>query len=269
VAASVNFFAGAAGAPVFVLSAGVPAAQLEPSGGSRETSLSATAMVRVADGDHARLPMYFERTLEAPIPPGEWSRVRTDRTAFVSMSDLVALAPGEYDWRVVFRDNESGRLGGLEGHVTLDDFRGESSPSSLLVTRVVSRTEPGAPADGDPHPLVAGPLRFEPQPSLVFRQGESVHLLFALYNATAADFESAARGMKLALLRNGRPVGAIDAYGSVVPDQPHGIIRFAGLIRTAGLEPGTYVIQALLPDFQHRSVPHLEQRFVLLARDPS
>ncbi len=269
VAASLNYFASAGGTPVLVLSAGVPASQLEPAGGSHERALSATAMVRVADAAHDRLPMYFERMLQAPIPPGEWSRVKADRTAFVSMSDVLALPSGEYEWRVVFRDNETGRLGGLEGHVTLDDFRGPSAPSSLLLTRAVTRADDSAPAGDGVHPLDAGALRYEPQPSLVFRQGEPVHLLFALYNATATDFESAEHGMKLALLRGGQPVGRVDAYGGAVADRAHGLIRFAGLIRTDELEPGTYVVQALLPDFQHRRVRHVEQRFVLLARKPS
>jgi VWFA-related protein len=270
VAASVGYFGSRDGFPVLVLSAGVPAAELDPGNLKKDARLAATAMVRVADADRSRLPMYFERRLEAPIPDGDWPRVQRDRTAFVSMSDVLGLLPGEYEWRVVFRDDRSGRMGGLDGRLTLADFRATSTASSLLLTRDVTRASGPAPSSAAPaeQPLEAGALRYSPQPSPVFRQGDTVHLLYALYNATPEDFDAAARGMQLALLRNGQAVPKIEASGEPLADRTHRVIQFTGQIKTADLAPGTYTVQALLPNFAERRVPHVEQRFVLLERDP-
>lgn len=266
--ASVAFFASPEGWPVLVLGAGVPASQVTPAKGSTERSLSVKAMVRISDKHGTRLPMYFERTLSAELTPEQWEQVRQDRSAFISMSDMLPLLPGEYDWRVVFRDEKSGRLGGLQGSVTLRDFRGPSTPSTLLLTREVARREDAASA-GEPaiEPLDAGALRFLPQPSPVFKQGETVHLLYALYNATQADVAAAQKGMQLALFHNGRAITNVEAGGGPVVDQETGTIRFTGFIKTGTLAPGTYTVMALLPNAESRPDPHLQQMFVILPPD--
>ena len=261
--ASVAFFASREGWPVLVLGTGVPASQLTPKDEDDKPTMSVRAMVRIADRQGQRMPMYFERTLSAELTPEEWDRVRRDRSKFLSMSDLLPLLPGEYDWRVVFRDEESGRLGGLEGTVTLRDFRGASTPSTLLVTREVTRRE-AAPAPENAEPLDVGALRFLPQASPVFRQGETVHLLYALYNATAEDITAAERGMQLGLFHNGRPITDVEAFGQPTVDRASGTIRFTGHIRTDTLPPGTYRVMAVLPNQQARTEPHLQQMFVIL-----
>ena len=266
VAASVGMFADAEGWPVLVLSAGVPAGRLQPENASSKPHLSATAILRVADTARSRLPIYFERKLEAPLDPGAWSKAKSDRTAFVSMSDMISLLPGEYDWRIVFRDDRTGKMGGIGGRVIMKDFRGPSTASSLLLTRQVmprEGTAPNAP-DEDDRPLDAGELRYRPQPSMVFERGETVHLLYSLYNATETDVAAAQRGMQLALLRDGQPVTGIEAAGAPLVDAAKARIDFAGAIRTAQLEPGTYTIIAMLPNFESRSPAHVEQRFLLI-----
>ena len=69
-AASVGQFASDEGLPVLVLSAGVPASQLQPENAAKKPNLSATAIVRVADVAGSRLPLYFERRLDAPLDAG-------------------------------------------------------------------------------------------------------------------------------------------------------------------------------------------------------
>ena len=74
------------------------------------------------------------------------------------------MLPGEYDWRIVFRDGRSGKMGGIGGRVLLKDFRGPSTSSSLLLTRQLTRLEASAPvaAGTDRQPLAAGAVRFVP-----------------------------------------------------------------------------------------------------------
>ena len=265
VAASVGMFASDEGFPVLVLSAGVPAGQLQPAD-ARTPNLTATAMLRVSDATHSRLPMYFERRLEAPLDVTRWTEARGDPTAFVSMTDMLPLLPGEYDWRIVFRDERSGKMGGIGGRVLLKDFRGPSTSSSLLLTRHLTRRElTMAMTTGiDRQPLDAGDLRFMPQPSMVFSKGETVHLLYTVYNATPEDLDAVKQGMQLALLRNGQPVGGVEAAGEPVVDAKRGQIQFTGAIRTASLEPGTYTVVGMLPNFETRSPKQVEQRFLLI-----
>jgi VWFA-related protein len=267
-AASVSFFASPEGWPVLIIGAGVPASQLNPQKGEDSSlpSVSVKAMVRVSDKTHERLPMYFERTLSAELAQEQWQQLRDDPTAFLSMSDMLPLLPGEYDWRIVFRDEDSGRIGRLDGSVMLRDFRGASTPSTMLLTREVNRLD--QPAAGEErNPLDAGSLRFLPQASPVFKQGETVHLLYALYNASQADFDAATRGMRVGLFRNGKPVTGVETFGSPLGDPQSGTIRFTGFIRTGTLAPGTYMVVGLLPNAQTGQVQHVQQLFVLLPAD--
>ena len=266
-ATSLHYFGSDEGFPVLVLSAGVPASALEPRRDKGTYQLGATAMVRVADAGRTRLPMYFERRLEAPLDAGDLERVKRDRTAFVSMTDLLPLLPGDYEWRVVFRDERSGKIGGAEGRVSLKDFRAPSVASTLLLTRDVSRLSGGAEGAGaDRRPLDAGSLRFVPQPSLVFARGEVVHLLYSLYNATPDDIAAARKGMQLALVQSGSIVHNVEATGMPLVDEGRSAIQFTGAISTRSLEPGTYTVVGLLPNPETRDRKQVEQHFLLIEK---
>jgi VWFA-related protein len=267
VAASIGVFASADGWPVLVLSAGVPASQLQPEDARQKPNLSASAIVRVSDVGGSRLPMYFERRLDAPLDLARYEAVRDDRTAFVAMTDMLPLLPGEYDWRMVFRDERSGKLGSAGGRVLLKDFRGPSTPSSLLLTRQVVELD-RAPAGSatDEQPLDAGLRRYVPQPSMVFNRGETIHLLYSVYNATPGDMQAAHQGLKLALLRDGQPVVDFEAAGAPFVDQKRGQIQYTGAIRTGSLEPGSYTVVGMLPNFEVRATRQVEQRFLLIAK---
>ena len=266
-AASVHHFASDEGLPVLVLTAGVPASALEPQREKGAFELATTAIVRLADAGRTRLPMYFERRLAAPVDAADLERLQRDRTAFLSMTDLLPLLPGDYEWRIVFRDERTGRMGGSEGRVSLRDFRQPSVASTMLLTREVTRVPGAASATGpDRQPLDAGDLRFSPQPSAVFTRGEIVHLLYSLYNATADDIAAARQGMQLVLVRGGRAIPDVDITGGPLVDEGRAAIRFTGAISTASLEPGTYTVVGMLPNFRSRSLKQVEQRFLLIDR---
>ena len=150
--------------------------------------------------------------------------MQQDQRAVVALSDVIALSPGKHTWRVVFRDEHTGRLGGAEGQVTVPDYRTGTTASTLLMTGEVMRRV-DAQAEGD-DVLDAGPLRFSPQPTRVFRQGDTVHLLFDIYNPAPEDLAAGSLGPRVALLFGGKPVAGATAHGEAFPDAqqaPHPI----------------------------------------------
>lgn len=263
-ATSVHLFGSDQGFPVLVLSAGVPASALDARKEKDGYQLAATAIIRVADAARTRLPMYFERRLEAPLDAATLQRAKTDRTAFLKMTDVLPLLPGDYEWRIVFRDERSGKMGGVDGRVSLKDFRAPSTASTLLLTREVMRRPDGEGSAADRQPLDAGPLRFAPQPSLVFTRGEVVHLLYSLYNASAEDMATARKGMQLALVRGGQVVRDVPMAGTPLVDEGRSAIQFTAAISTQALEPGTYTVIGLLPRASAQGPRQVEQHFLLL-----
>jgi hypothetical protein len=114
VAASVGMFASDEGFPVLVLSAGVPAGQLQPAD-ARTPNLAATAILRVSDATHSRCRCISSAGSRRRSTSPRWTEARGDRTAFVAMTDMLPLLPGEYDWRIVFRDERSAGWAGSAG----------------------------------------------------------------------------------------------------------------------------------------------------------
>jgi VWFA-related protein len=262
VAATASVFASGDGSPALVLSAGVRVNALKPKREKDSPRLDATALVRIASEDESKLPIYFERRLASTAARADWDALQQDQRAFVSLSDVITLSPGTHRWRVVFRDENTGRLGGIEGQVTVPDYRTGTAASTLLMTGEVLRRA-DAQADGD-DVLDAGPLRFSAQPARVFRQGDIVHLLFDVYNPTAADLAAGSEGPRVALLFEGKPVAQAQFAGQAFPDPRGRRIRYACAIPTSGLTRGSYTV-IVAPPRQDDSAPrHLVQVFMLL-----
>ena len=262
-AATVSHFASDDGFPVLVLSAGVPASALTPQKEKGAFQLATTAIVRVADVERTRLPMYFERRLDTPLDQAGLDRAKVDRTAFIAMTDMLPLLPGNYEWRIVFRDDRTGKMGGADGKVSMKDFRAPSTPSTLLLTRQVTRRGPASLAT-DRLPLDVGELRYAAQPSLVFHKGELVHLLYTVYNATPEDIATAKKGMQLALFQAGKPITNVKVFGEPIVDEGRSAIQYTGGIDTESLAPGLYTVVGMLPNFETRAVKQVEQRFLLI-----
>jgi VWFA-related protein len=262
VAANASVFAAGDGSPALVLSAGVRANALKAKGDKDARRLEATALVRIASEDESRLPVYFERRLSSTADPAHWDTVQQDQRAVVALSDVIALSPGKHTWRVVFRDEHTGRLGGAEGQVTVPDYRTGTAASTLLMTGEVMRRV-DAQAEGD-DVLDAGPLRFSPQSTRVFKQGDIVHLLFDIYNPAPEDLAAGSLGPRVALLFGGMPVADATAHGEAFPDAHKRRIRYACAIPTRGLAPGTYTVVVAPPRQDAPKTRPLLQVFQLL-----
>jgi VWFA-related protein len=262
VAANTAVFAAGDGSPAFVLSAGVRAGALKPAPGKGAPRLEATALVRIASDDESKPPIYLERRLSSTADPDQWDAVQRDSRALVALSDVVMLRPGTHTWRIVFRDEHSGRLGGVEGRITVPDYRTGTAPSTVLMTSdVLQRADEAGESDDV---LDLGPLRFSPQPTRVFKQGEMVHLLFDVYNPGAEDLAQGSLGPRMALLHEGRQVSGAVAHGQAFPEASRRRIRYACAIRTRGLAPGSYTVLVSPPRQGPTPEKPLVQVFMLL-----
>lgn len=263
VAASAGLFAAGDGSPALVLSAGVPARALQAKLDGDAPRLEALALVRISSDDATRLPLYYERRMSSTAARERWAEIQSDQTAVVAVSDVVPLPPGRHTWRIVFRDEHTGKLGGAEGRISIPKRTDTQATSSLLMTsEVLRRADAEAAADDV---LDVGPLRFSPQPLRVFRQGELIHLLFDLYNPSSDDLAASSQGPRLAMLRDGQPLAQVTAHGEAFVDPERRRIRFACAVQTKDLPPGGYTV-VLSPPRAGASVQPLRQIFQLLPR---
>jgi VWFA-related protein len=259
---SANVFADEQRRPVLILSAGVRAGDLEPRQEVDDAALATTALVRIATEDGSRTPIYYERRVTSRAAKKSWGHVRSDQTAVVSIADLVRLDPGAYTWRVVFRDERTGKIGGAEGRVQIPDLSQPAASSTLLITREAVLLGEGE----QPDLLGAGSLGYAPQPGRVFRQGDVVHLRFDLYNAPSAELDAAAVGPRMALLRDGKAVENVAFHAVAFPARDEGTVRFVGAIDTAHLVPGSYTVIAAPPAGPESANRRLVQIFQLLPK---
>ena len=172
------------------------------------------------------------------------------------------LRPGTHTWRIVFRDEHSGRLGGVEGRITVPDYRTATAPSTVLMTSEVLRRADDT-AEGD-DVLDVGPLRFSPQPTRVFKRGEMVHLLFDVYNPQAEDLALGSQGPRMALLHEGKQVAGAEVQGQAFPEPSRRRIRYACAIATEHLATGSYTVLVTPPRHDPAHTKPLVQVFVLL-----
>ncbi|GAB4129792.1 MAG: hypothetical protein Kow001_23860 [Acidobacteriota bacterium] len=262
----VNFFAGPDQMPLLVFSLGTAIGGLEGRRSRGQTRLEATLAARLHLPGSRNLPIYHYQVLSHSLPADQFAQLDGDPTVVLAGSSLLPVSPGRYRWKAAIRDERSGRWGTEEVDLTVPDFRVPSTPSSLLLTREVRRVPADASGTEDPRASVlrVADLEFVPQPQSVFRKGEILHALFDLYLPSSDDLAEAAHGMQLLLLREGRPVNGVEAYGQahVQPEQAR--IRYAAHLSTASLEPGMYRLVAFLPNSESRSLPALQRFFRLV-----
>ena len=193
VAASVGTFASAEGWPVLVLSAGG-----RPPSSNRKTPLRNRTCRRSPSSARRRRGLArahaFERRLDAPLDLARYERGTSDRRD-PAMTDMVPLLPGEDDWRMVFRDERSGKSAAPAGRPAQGLPRAVHA-SSLLLTRQVVAPEDGRPPGPTEHqPLDAGSRGMCRSPRWC-SAGRDLHRLYRVYNATTDGMEAAKQGMK-------------------------------------------------------------------------
>ena len=206
------------------------------------------------------IPLYHSGKLEEDF---DNSLINDTHGPSLNYQTVLPLSPGLYELRVIIRDSRSGKYGVKATSFLVNNFRGVSVPSSLLMTRYTTSSKKKGPDSDDWYRIVlsAGGTGFYPQPNPEFRQGEIIHVLFNLYHPTIQDREWANNGMKIGIFREGQPVAGIRAQGQAYMDTDEEVIRFSAMVDTSSLGPGDYSFLALLPNYEKRKVPHLEEAF--------
>jgi VWFA-related protein len=273
ITASADFFRGRDGRPVAVLSAGIRPNLLTPQKKAMVNELSATILTRITDPASSTLPIYRMQHLRLALNSLGWQEANADPSVFMTYNTQLSLAAGKHGWKVIFRDDNSGKLGTFEGAVDVPDYGKSPALSTLLLTRQVV-----------PHPkddpllkskrlsfhengkLEAGGLDFFPQSEQTYRQGDVIHLLFDFYNPPFHGTEALVGYIHSKLLANNKPQGNFSIDWRFFADPDKKMICIIGALKTADLPAADYMIDLTLPSELPAAERNLSAKFTLLSK---
>jgi VWFA-related protein len=176
---------------------------------------------------------------------------RAIREGIVRGFDLPVKQYGAFQFRVAVRDSNSAHIGSAGQFIEVPDLRKGMLAMSGIVARVIT-TSNGAPksarepsADDERDSITGGPAVRQ------FRQGATLVLAFAIYNANVAD---SSRNVRLTRQTRVFRDGKLILTGDPVPIDPEGQsdlkrINSAALFQLGTeLSPGEYVLQIIVTD---------------------
>jgi VWFA-related protein len=270
VAATCNFFRGSDGQPVAVLSAGVHVGDLTAKGKGRVDEFGASIVTRVSSAASGTLPFVRGQHSRLLLTPEQYLEAKSDESVFVTYNTQIPLAPGKYVWKVLFHDDNSGKIGVVDLPLEVPDYGELPTASTLLLTRqVVARqtdqraTTPLSAIHEKNNLLAADNLVFVAQPEESFRIGDSLYLLFDLYNPPSYDLDAVSGHLQTKLRRNNGPLSDIHLSWKAVLGPEKGMIRFISSIDSHDLLSGEYEVVEFLPAALAHEKIHLSARFTL------
>ncbi len=271
--AGFEFFRGEAGRTVLGYSVGLHPSSMpaERKGKNWEVDFSIVARAMHLDGEQRSA--VEERRLRVRVPAEAYERMQSDPSARLQYVSTMQIPAGRHQWRVIVRDETSGRLGSYKAIVTAPDFDGGHPASSLLVTgRVQDRPEPKKKnKKGEPEaagPFDIGSYRLSPDSDRIFRQGDPLYALYDVYGYRPVDL-ARPDSAKLALFRDRQRLESIPvtAY-RVAVDRPSSRVRYLTVLDTAKLKPGDYVLGALVPTGAKNESGLVWRRFRVTGDEP-
>ncbi len=143
------------------------------------------------DQDKATLDVLGIVTDEKKVPSGEIREtvklaVNTSnqvRRKNVQYDSYVMLPPGKYHFKVVVRENQSGRMGSFETDFVIPDLK--SAPLKMSSIVLASQVQPANKHDAN-NPLVRDGSEIVPSVTRVFSSGQHLYLYYEVYDPTAA-----------------------------------------------------------------------------------
>lgn len=259
-----EIFADSDGNPVLFVSVGAPATDFELKQGRDDSRISGEVLIQVVNRFSQNIPLYHDGRIDEKF---DNSLLTAGKSPMVNYQTVLPLAPGIYDLKAVIRDRRSGRLGVDSVSFFVRNFRAESVPSTLLMTRHAlpgNAGERNTSSEWHRNVLAAGNIDYFPQPVRDFIRGEVVHVLFHLYHPTPQDREWAKKGIQIGIFRQDVQVEGIKAHGQAFVNEKEEVIRYALVFDTENLAPGEYDFLALLPNYSVRKLPHLEESFKII-----
>lgn len=255
-------FAAPDGSPILFVSAGASVRDFNLKKGLEESRVEGEILIQIVNRFSQKIPLYHNGKVKEVF---DNSRLNDTAGPSVNYQTVLPLSPGLYELRAIIRDSRSGKFGVNSASFLVENFHSVSVPSSLLMTRYTTSSKKGKidPGDWYGNVLSAGETGYYPQPSPEFMQGEIVHVLFHLYHPTAEDREWANEGMQIGIYRENEdmPVKGVNAQGMAYIDCEEDVIRYSAMFDSSTLGPGEYSFLALLPNYEKRKVPHLEEFF--------
>ncbi|HET9177946.1 MAG TPA: VWA domain-containing protein [Terriglobia bacterium] len=273
VAASVNVFRGANGQSVALMSTGVHLGSLAATRKKDSSRIHVTELAEIAAATGGTLPLYHGQVANITVANPAFSRAAASPTEFVTFNTRMFVSPGKHICKVVFRDDNTGKLGAEEVRFEAPDYEGAPSASTLLVTYHATPAPAGATVkvNGEAMHLTgtvrAGQMDFVPQPDATFYAGDRIYLLYELYNPPSYDFNDLAASTRTELLRNHIPVRHFNINWKIIPDPAEKEAVLIGTLDTHDFLAGSYqVVQSVPRDAQAEG--KLFANFVLLPGQP-
>lgn len=251
----VEYFRDAKGTPTLVYSVGlhtrdVPAKSAKK-GQTLKLAVIAQATPRAAEGKRSGRPVIDSKRFEMTMQEAAHGELDEDPNSWLHYGSQMRVPPGEYDWKVIVRDEYSGLLGSYKTKLIVPASDSELGASSLLLTGRIADTGGGKARRGNkraPEDVlqVAG-TRFFASADKTFRRGDALYLLYDVYNPSEATL-AGAPSPKLALYRGREHVEDLPVTGfQTVPEPDARRLRQLAALNTDTLEVGDYTIAALLP----------------------
>ena len=250
-----EFFRDSRGEPTLVYSVGLHSRDLPTEtvkkGQRVELTLIAQASARPSEGDQRLPPVMDERRFSMTVEPAALERLSDDPASWLHYGSQMPLAPGEYDWKVVVRDDQSGALGSYQTRLRIPQRSAGITGSSLLLTSRIDdvglakaeRRSGKAPEDV----LRVDGNRFFATAVKAFRRGMSIFLLYDVYNLTPDTYDEPP-GPKLALYHGRERVRQLPVKGFQTVSQPEAHrVRHLAALTTSDLPAGEYIVAAMLP----------------------
>lgn len=250
-----EFFQDASGNPTLVYSAGVHVRDIPSASSRKGASLKLTVVARASPRDSGqevpRTPVIDERRFEITVTKDSLQRLSDDPHSWLHYGSQMSLAPGDYDWKVVVREDVSGLMGSFQTQVRIPSFRNRMGASSLLLTsRIDDVGDPPAARRRPEQPenvLEVAGSRFFASAVKRFRHGDPIFALYDVYNASPESMASPPSA-RIALYHGNERVARppVTAH-QTVPELGSNRLRFLTALSTSGLSVGSYTIAAMLP----------------------
>ena len=250
-----EFFRDSNGGPTLIYSVGLHARDIPTEtvkkGETVKLTVIAQAVAQPSEGNGRQPPVLDERRFAMTVDPAAMERLSGDPASWLHYGSQMPLAPGEYDWKVVVRDDLSGSLGSYQTRLRIPELSAGTTGSSLLLTsRIddVSRAKTRKPSRKAPEDvLLVDGSRFFATAVKAFRRGTPIYLLYDVYNLGPGSYDDPP-GPRLALYRERESVPRlpVSSYQTVPQPEAHRVRQLAALA-TGDLRAGEYILAAMLP----------------------
>ena len=244
----------------------IPAASVKR-GKKVKLTVVAQATANRAKGAPPSVPVIDERRFEMTVDSVALERLSDNPNSWLHYGSQMRLEPGDYDWKVIVRDDHSGVLGSFQTEVRIPRGRARLAASSLLLTGriddVAAQGTRKASAKLPEDVLEVDGSRFFATAVKAFLKGDAIYVLYDAYepgNDSLADPPPA----KLALYKGERPLKQLPVEAHKTVAQPEaGRIRYLAVLGTSGLDAGQYTLAALVPSSrEERLVIHRDFQVV-------